>query len=164
MRYLSWEEGNMRNVCFKKGLVLGIIVLLLLVGIYPSSAIDSVKESIIPLNNGNTLYVGGSGPDNYTKIRSAIREASDGDTVFVYDDSSPYYEHVDVYKVIDLIGENKDTTIIDASGEGDVIHISVDGVRVSGFTLQNSGKDWRNAGIDIGANNAFITNNNIKEC
>ena len=38
---------------------------------------------------GNTLYVGGSGPGNFSHIQDAIDAASPGDTVFVYDDSSP---------------------------------------------------------------------------
>jgi len=41
---------------------------------------------------GSTLYVGGSGPNNYTSIQDAINDASDGDTIYVYDDSSPYHE------------------------------------------------------------------------
>ena len=42
----------------------------------------------------NTLYVGGTGPGNYTSIQSAIDDAINGDTVFVYDDSSPYNEQI----------------------------------------------------------------------
>jgi len=36
-----------------------------------------------------------------------------------------------------LIGENRDTTVIDGNGSGDVIHLDIDGVYISGFTLQN---------------------------
>ena len=35
--------------------------------------------------DGDTLYVGGDGPNNYTTIQSAIDDAVDGNTVFVYD-------------------------------------------------------------------------------
>ena len=38
----------------------------------------------MPISNDNTLYVGGSGEGNYTKIQDAIDDASDGDIVFVY--------------------------------------------------------------------------------
>ena len=56
-------------------------------------------------------YVGGSGPGNFTQIQDAIDNASNGDTIFVYDDSSPYFEHLSIQKQINLIGENKETTI-----------------------------------------------------
>ena len=51
------------------------------------------------------MYVGGSGPNNYTTIQSAIDDAVDGDTVFVYDDSSPYREHLLIETSINLLGE-----------------------------------------------------------
>jgi len=51
------------------------------------------------------LYVGGSVPNNYTTIQSAIDDAVDGDTVFVYDDSSPYREHLLIETSINLLGE-----------------------------------------------------------
>jgi len=66
-----------------------------------------------PLDRNNWLYVGGSGPGNYTTIQSAINAASPGDTVFVYDDSSPYLETLVIPTSLSLIGENKQTTIID---------------------------------------------------
>ena len=96
------------------------------------------KESY-PFERGNTLNVGGSGMGNYSTIQGAVYDATDGDTVFVYDYSSPYYENVIIDKSINLIGENRDTTIIDAGGSGDVIQVSVDWVNITGFTVINSG-------------------------
>ena len=61
--------------------------------------------------DGNTLYVGGSGPNNYTTIQSAIDDAVDGDSIFVY--SGIYNENLIIHKSINLIGENRDNTIID---------------------------------------------------
>jgi len=95
-----------------------------------------------PLTEGTILYVGGSGLGNYTKIQDAIDETNDGDTVFVYDDSSPYYENIVINTTISLVGENKNTTIIDGmenpENQIDVIIIYADGVTVQGFTIQNS--------------------------
>ena len=52
--------------------------------ITPSVAIDTIRPLSMPTFNGKTLYVGGSGEGNYTKIQDAINDSSDGDTVFVY--------------------------------------------------------------------------------
>ncbi|MDH7516914.1 MAG: NosD domain-containing protein [Candidatus Thermoplasmatota archaeon] len=88
---------------------------------------------------------GGSGPDNYTRIQDAIDNASDGDTVFVYDDSSPYSGWIFVNKSITVQGENTNTTIIQGpSGNFTGFIIDSDFVKISGFTIQNGG-----AGIKI---------------
>jgi len=54
------------------------------------------------INNGRTLYVGGSGPNNYTRIQDAIDNARDGDTIFVYPGN--YKENIVVYKSLKIIG------------------------------------------------------------
>ncbi|KYK25628.1 hypothetical protein AYK25_04970 [Thermoplasmatales archaeon SM1-50] len=92
------------------------------------------------IEKGHWFYVGGSGSGNYTRIQDAIDNASDGDTVFVYDDSSPYYQIVRIKKSINLIGENYVTTIIDGNHSGDVVAISKSSVNLSGFTIRNSGE------------------------
>lgn len=117
----------------KKLLVVGMIILL--VGIsYPSAGINIEKSSILSYDS-KTLYVGGSGPGNYTKIQDAIDNASDLDTVFVYE--GIYYEHLKVGKNIDLVGEDKEKTIIDAEGIETAVEIGAS-VRLSGFTIQNA--------------------------
>ena len=133
-----------------KTLALGIIVLFICMNINFSLADDNVKKSSIPVSDGNTLYVGGSGEGNYSRIQDAIDNASVGDTVFVYDDSSPYYENVIINKSITLLGENRDNTIIDAGGLDSPVWIGANSVTVCGFTLQNSGNSQYNAGVHIG--------------
>jgi len=120
--------------------ILTVIILLLFIGlsINPSTGYGVNEKSINSISDDNTLYVGGSGPGNYTNIRDAIDNASDGDTVFVFNDSSPYYENVFVEKSINLIGEDKETTIIDGGEINDVVCISMEWVNISGFTLRNS--------------------------
>jgi len=89
---------------------------------------------------GNILYVGGNGPYNYSKIQEAVDNASAGDTIFVYSKTSPYYENIIIEKEdIQLVGENKYTTIIDGNGINDVMQIKSDYVTVNGFTFQHSG-------------------------
>jgi len=87
---------------------------------------------------GSTLYVGGTGPDNYTNIQDAIDDATAGDTVFVYDDSSPYYERLQLNKSIFLIGEEKRTTIIDGEGMNqDIATCTSAATMITGFTIFN---------------------------
>jgi len=117
-----------------------------------------VRKSSYPLSNGKTHYVGGSGPGNYTNIQDAINNSVDGFTIFVYDDSSPYYENLFIDISINLIGENKDTTIIDGRNIGDVAYVTADFVNITGFTFQNSKKS--SSGLCLWeSNNCIISNN-----
>ena len=111
--------------------------------------------------DGNTLYVGGRGFGNYSYIQDAIDNSSDGDIIFVYNDSSPYYENIIVDKSINLIGEDKDTTVIDGNNSGYVIYVSADWVNISGFTIQNTSDWFFDYGIDINSNNCTVKGNNI---
>jgi len=86
---------------------------------------------------GNTLRVGGSGSGNYTTIQSAIDDANSGDTVFVY--SGTYYENVGIVKkTIILIGQDRDTTIIDAQWRRCAVSVNdSQKVEINGFTFQH---------------------------
>ena len=122
------------------------------------------KQVPYPLTTGNILYVGGSGPNNYTKIQDAIDNASDEDTVYVY--NGTYNEvNISIRKSIFLLGEDKYSTIIDANLSGNCIVIFSDNVTVRGFTVRNAGFPY-GAGIAIYSHNTticdnIITNNNL---
>jgi len=83
-------------------------------------------------------------------IQEGVDNASVGDTVFVY--NGTYYENVVINKIIDLIGENKDTTIINGNN-GYGITVQIINVDIDNFTLINS-----NCGIFVEANYCEITN------
>jgi len=131
----------------KKEIVAILICILLIVSslviVYPIKALNV---------NGNTLYVGGNGSGNYTRIQNAIDNASHGDTIFVY--NGIYHESIVVDKSISLIGENKSKTIID--GKSRVVKITYDNVTVSGFTIRNG-----SGGIKIFSNYNTISENII---
>ena len=93
-----------------------------------------IKKGYSPIDRG-VLYVGGGGSGNYTVIQDAIENASNGDTVFVYDDSSPYYENIVVDKPIQLIGEDKQSTIIDGGGSGHTIRITSNNSVIRDFSI-----------------------------
>lgn len=145
-----------------------LIVIILLIGIWaiPTCSGIMMKEhthnkdiffSTVSTINGNILHVGGSGPGNYSKIQGAVDDASNGDTIYVH--AGVYYEHITVNKTIILLGEKRETTIIDGDGIGDVVSVYADGVNISGFTVQNSGDSFPEAGMEFHSdNNAIIGN------
>jgi parallel beta-helix repeat protein len=145
-------ENNMK----RKWLAIGIILLFVGTCIIPAIAQGTKKP--LPTSRGNWLYVGGSGPGNYTMIQDAVDNATDNDTVFVYDDSSPYYESVVINKTsISLIGEDKNTTVIDGSKTmGSAVIIYVDNVKIAGLMMING---W--AGIYMNSQFNTIIGNNI---
>ncbi len=106
-----------------------------------------------------TITVDDNGPADYTNIQDAINAANVGDTVFVY--NGTYFENLVVNKKINLIGEDRDTTIIDSSGSGDVVYVGVDWVSLSGFTITGSGTIFGDAGIELNnVQNCKVFNNN----
>jgi hypothetical protein len=128
-----------KNPLIKKSWAIGTILLFLGTSIIPVTAQDTEK-SLSPLR-GKWLYVGGSGPGNYSTIQGAINDAVHGDTIFVYAASSPYYENLIIEKSIILIGEKRETTCIlgDENSGGIIINISADDVSIRGFTIQPVG-------------------------
>ncbi len=74
-----------------------------------------------------------------------------GHTIFVLNDV--YHEHILIYKKIYLLGENKETTMIDGRLSDTVVRIcggrNDHFVKLSGFTVKNSGNDLNDAGIKI---------------
>ncbi len=91
--------------------------------------------------------------DHFDVIQDGINAVAENGTVYVY--NGTYYENVIVNKTIDLIGENKESTIIDG-GVGDVIQVSDDLVNIIGFTIQNG-----EYGIYIYNANTCITENKV---
>lgn len=101
-----------------------------------------------------TLYVGGSGPGNYTTIGSAVAAASPGDTISVF--SGSYPEKVYIGKTLSLVGQDPATTILD---DGSFFISGAPWVNISGFTLNGRGIG---DGIKLWfADHAIIANNRI---
>ncbi|PNX54119.1 MAG: hypothetical protein BV458_01065 [Thermoplasmata archaeon M9B2D] len=129
----------------------------------PLTAINNSSKMTWAIVSGDTtLYVGGTGPGNYSKIQDAIDNATHGDTVFVF--RGFYQETVHIGTSIHLTGEDKNTTIIDAGQQGTVIEISAHETILKEFTVQHAKNDIHYAGVEIGAvSNVVITQNIIKD-
>ena len=130
---------------------MGIIVLCVGAGALPSTVGTIEKKTVYPNHTSGE------------NIQGLIDNASDGDTIYI--PSGIYYENIIINKSINLVGEDKNTTIIDGGGSGDVAYVSADWVNISGFTIQNSGNygdPYYDGGIDIRSKYNNITGNNFK--
>ena len=140
-----------------------MIIFLLLSSSFAVSSNSICYNKAVSISNfvGNTLYVGGSGPNNYTTIQAAIDDSYDGDTVFVY--NGTYYENnIMINKTLFLKGEDKNTTIIDGDKGGDIMYLTNDGICICGFTIQDDGDIQDAEGIFICyASNCIIKDNKI---
>lgn len=128
----------------KKSIAIGIISLFI-IGTIGHMAVGfdtgeyQPKEKSL-LHFGNTFYVGGSGPGNFSTIQEAIDHAYDGDTIFVY--NGTYKEHIIIDKQINLVGENRNNTIIHGQYEynKDVVYIIANQASISRFSIKYSGE------------------------
>lgn len=149
----------MKNVVFF--IMIQLILSASICSLISAESINVNEEPLFLTNDESILYVGGNGPNNYSKIQNAINNASKNDIVFVYSISSPYEENLIVDKSIHLLGENKETTIIDGNENGNVILLLSDNINISGFTIKNGGLEFPNGGIIVKSNNNTIINNNL---
>jgi len=109
-------------------------------------------------------YTGGTtGP--VKTIQNAINKINSGGTIQVA--KGTYHETLNINKDLSLIGENQDTTIIDANNLNQVIKIDSGTVTLNSFTLQNGaliGVNVRGGGIfnqgNLTIENCTIQNNN----
>jgi len=139
----------------------------------------TLSPCVLSEKTGKILYVDDDGDKEFTMIQEALENASDGDTIYVY--NGTYYEALQINKSINLIGENNEKTIIEGSfsvfetskipsilNSSALIDIVADNVKVSKFTIKNSTKivplsiktGVRPITIDVGSGIKISSNNN----
>ena len=116
---------------------------------------EDPSESAFSLTPSKVIRV----PDDYPTIQAAIDAASSGYKITV--SSGTYFEHLVIDKPLKLIGEDKNTTIINGSIitgsiSGHCVNITTDNVEISGFTIK---KGLR--GVYLESSNGSIIDNNI---
>jgi len=124
---------------------LGIVLLLMIIGTASAA----------------TIGVDDDGSADYTSIRAAVNNSTDGDTILVY--PGTYNENVDVYKQLNITSTGgASVTNVVAASEGDhVFDVNADGVVINGFSV--SGAGYYKAGIYLqSCSNNILTNNNVE--
>lgn len=147
-----------------KKIILSYMIIFILLGSFP--ILNAMELNIVQKNNDvnnnisigltNTLYVGNDDPNSFDSIQEAIIAADSGDTIQVFDDSSPYYESIVIDKPLTIIGENSSSTIIDGGNKATTVHISSAHVNFSGFTIKKSGTGSHDAGLKINSDDIII--------
>ena len=92
-------------------------------------------------------------PNDYLSIQDAINSAVDGDTIYVK--KGVYVENPVVNKSVSLIGEDRDSTVIDVTAG---LKVQSNNVTIAGFTIYD-GYD----GISLAANYCNISANKITD-
>lgn len=107
-------------------------------------------------SGGETIIVSQDGSSDHENIQDAIDNATEGDTIRVWEGT--YEENVVVNKTVSLVGNGSETTTIDGGGEGDVVRIEADWCNVSLFSVTGGGS--QDSGIKVGSNKNNIFENN----
>jgi len=116
-----------------KKTVSGMMLTLLLIGMLTLAFnIQTVKSG------PKTWTVNDDGPADFPSIQEAIDSplVVDGDIIYVH--NGTYYEHLVVDKAVSLIGETRDSTVIDGSKTDIVVRVRADYVTITNFTIRNS--------------------------
>ncbi|MBN2598997.1 MAG: right-handed parallel beta-helix repeat-containing protein [Candidatus Thermoplasmatota archaeon] len=148
------------NFAIRKWGVSAIILFLCIPCIIPSYGQDVREATSLPASEGDILYVGGSGSGNYTRIQDAINASNTGDTVYVYNDSSPYYEHLVIEKSLSLIGEDAWSTEINGAFLGsslDTVNITGDHVVISGFCITDNRGYYYQAAVKVSGDYVILS-------
>ncbi len=150
----------------RKILVIGILSIFFVSGYTLGATGFNVCNQVVFGSTGDMFYVGGSGPGNYTAIQEALDAASDGDCVYVF--HGIYRENIVVSKSVKLVGEDRNSTIIDGNQEGCTITLSSEQASIHQFTITGGGFDtdefsnFFRAGIRITGSHNQICNNIFK--
>ena len=106
---------------------------------------------------GGDIVVALDGSGDFSTIQGALNSAQKGDIIII--NTGTYYEQIHVNKQVEIIGMEKDNTIIHGENRTNVITIFHDFCKISDLTIQYCGGNKTNpfiAGINIQANGVII--------
>ena len=115
-------------------------------------------------DKSKTIHVDSSGGREFIIIQNAIDNASAGDTVFVH--NGTYNESLHIIKSINLVGEDRNNTIIEWKNSGsadqnNVIFINADNCMISQLKIYGGGFSLENICINVNSSYNTISDNII---
>jgi parallel beta-helix repeat protein len=114
--------------------------------------------NIVYVDDDYNASTPGWGTDHFNHIAESMMRVEVNGTVYVY--SGTYYENLEINKTLRLIGEDKNTTVIDGGSTDITVYVIADYVTVSGFTVQHAGGQYEGEGFLVyEANYTTITGN-----
>jgi parallel beta-helix repeat protein len=132
-----------------------------------NSAVASSRTVYVDINNAADPSQDGSSSHPFSTMQKGIDNANAGDTVFVR--KGHYFETVAIPRSVNLVGENRDNTIIDGlnteeSGVVVSIDLGVGNVRISNLTIVHASAPPHH-GLDLAGynNNVEISGDNISK-
>ena len=122
--------------------------------------LEEIGSDIVYVDDDNKGFENGSLEYPFNTIQEAVDTAKEGYTIYIF--NGIYYENVNIQKRIDLIGENKDFTIIDGMGKGSCIFLNAYYVTSKQY-IDFKNLNLRNGDKGINLDNCYFINiiNNI---
>ena len=130
-----------------------VIEILLFFSIFSFFLSQTTSEDIA----SQTLYVGGQGAGNFTRIQDALENMTVGGTVYVF--PGTYHETLKISKPVRLVGADTHSTVIDGDNESYVVTLAAGNSTLSGFTIIHSKHKFPFAGVYIVSNHNTISQN-----
>lgn len=149
----KWRKSSKRSL--PRVLLLPALCCLLIVGILDGEG----SQQVLP-DRSSYIYVGGTGPLNYSTIQEGIDNSLPGGTIFVH--NGTYTENIVVNAAVTLLGEEASMTSINGDGTGNILTVTTSHCTIQNFTLQSRGMQY--AGVVLNASNITVTGCIITEC
>jgi parallel beta-helix repeat protein len=128
-----------------------LIISLFMLGFFSyNTSGNTIRWGTASTESETTIHV----PLNFTTIQAAVDNANSSDTIII--SSGTYAENLIINKSLTLIGEDRDTTIVDGQGVGDAISIRSDSVTITGLTVINNGTGIRGNAIAVDHHGGII--------
>ncbi len=145
----------------EKTMSISVVFLITALGFAGIFASDGIFDEFTV--SGAMIIVDPAGDGNYTCIQTAINSVKAGDSIYIW--SGTYYENLKINKGVTLIGNGTQNTIINGNHTGDVVYITANSVKLTGFTITNSGNrtyPYDDSGIELNyVSDVHIFKNNV---